>query len=129
MKLRTDARRYEAGSHNLLGLVGLHAALELLLEIGVENIATELLRKRALLVPALRAKGYQTLPADVPAANASGIISFYRDAADMAALGAKLDAANIVASLRKDRGGRQYLRLSPHFYNTDAELQRVLALL
>src|SRR3954469_19063134 len=45
-----DARRYEAGSANLIGLVGLHASLELLLEIGVDVIAAELLRKRALMV-------------------------------------------------------------------------------
>src|SRR5207248_6782846 len=52
MVFRPDARRYEAGTQNLLGLVGLHASLELLLELGIENIAAELLRKRALLVPA-----------------------------------------------------------------------------
>jgi selenocysteine lyase/cysteine desulfurase len=31
--------------------------------------------------------------------------------------------------LRADRAGQNYIRFSPHFYNTDAELQRVLALL
>src|SRR6185503_9815969 len=48
-----DARRYEAGSANLLGMVGLHAALELLLELGIDSIAAELLRKRSWLVPVL----------------------------------------------------------------------------
>lgn len=129
MVLRTDARRYEAGTQNLLGYVGLNAAMELLLEIGIDAIAAELLRKRALLVPALQAKGYTVLHADVPPANASGIVTFYRDGTDMAALGAKLDAANIVASLRADRTGRKYIRFSPHFYNTDPELHRVLELL
>src|SRR3989449_2678831 len=119
---RPDARRYEAGTQNLLGLVGLHAAMELLLEMGIDNIAAELLRKRALLVPALKNKGYTVLHADVPPANASGIITFYREGAGMAALCEKLEAANINASLRADRSGRQHLRLSPHFYNTDAEL-------
>ena len=126
---RPDARRYEAGTQNLLGLVGLNAAMELLLEIGIDNIAAELLRKRALLVPALKNKGYTVLHADVPPANASGIITFYREGAGMAALYEKLEAANIIASLRADRSGRQHLRLSPHFYNTDAELQRVVQLL
>jgi selenocysteine lyase/cysteine desulfurase len=28
-----------------------------------------------------------------------------------------------------DRKGQRYIRLSPHFYNTDAELHRVLELL
>ena len=126
---RPGARRYEAGTQNLLGLVGLHAAMELLLEMGIDNIAAELLRKRALLVPALKNKGYTVLHADVPPANASGIITFYREGAGMAALCEKLEAANIIASLRADRSGRQHLRLSPHFYNTDAELQRVVQLL
>src|SRR5580658_97035 len=33
-----DARRYEAGSANLAGLAGLTAAMELILEVGVDNI-------------------------------------------------------------------------------------------
>ena len=53
LEFREDARRYEAGSANLLGVVGLRASLELILEIGVGNIAVELLRKRAILVPAI----------------------------------------------------------------------------
>ena len=124
--LRRGAVRYEAGTHNLLGLVGLVAAMRLLLEVGIENIARELLRKRAWLVPALQAKGYAVLHADAPPANAGAIISFHQPGKDLAPLHQKLLAANIVTSLRADRAGRQYLRLSPHFYNTDAELQRVL---
>jgi cysteine desulfurase/selenocysteine lyase len=126
MVFRSDARRYEAGTHNLLGLVGLNAALELLLEIGMENISAELLRKRELLIPALQAKGYQVLQADAPPANASGIVTFHRAGVDLAALHQRWEDANIIASLRTDRSGRQYIRLSPHFYNTDAELERAL---
>jgi selenocysteine lyase/cysteine desulfurase len=58
IEFRSDATKFEAGTHNLLGIVGLIAAMELALEIGVDNIAAELLRKRALLVPALQAKGF-----------------------------------------------------------------------
>src|SRR6266478_340318 len=52
---RSGAHKYEAGTHNLLGLVGLLAGIELILEVGVEEIAAELLRKWAWLVPALQA--------------------------------------------------------------------------
>jgi selenocysteine lyase/cysteine desulfurase len=121
-----DARRYEAGTANLAGLAGLAAAMELLLEVGVENIAEELLRKRALLLPALREKGFAVLHAEAPKANASGILSFCRAEADMAELHRKLMAAGVHASLRGDRGGQQYVRVSPHFYNSDAELERLL---
>src|SRR5471032_3382788 len=126
---RSGAVKFEAGTQNLVGLVGLIAAMELALEIGVENIAAELLRKRALLVPALQAKGFTVLNADAKPENASGIVSFFQPGKDLAALNKKLSDAGIVASLRTDRKGQNYLRLSPHFYNTDAELQRVLELL
>jgi len=124
-----DSRRYEAGTANLAGLAGLHAAMEFLLEVGVENIANELLRKRNWIVSALQAKGYTVLHADASPAHASSIISFYRPEANLSALHEKLAAASIVTSLRADRSGQKYIRLSPHFYNTDAELHRVLELL
>lgn len=126
---RSGAKKYEVGTQNLLGLVGLNASMKLLLELGIDNIAAELLRKRAWLVPALQAKGYVVLNADAPAANSTGIVTFSKPDSDMAALHQKLLDKNIVTSLRVDRKGQRYLRLSPHFYNTDAELQQVLALL
>jgi selenocysteine lyase/cysteine desulfurase len=121
-----DARRYEAGTANLAGLAGLTAAMELLLEVGVENIATELLRKRALLVRELREKGLTVLHSDAPEANASAIVSFYRPGLDMGEAHRKLMAAGVHTSLRVDRTGQKYIRVSPHFYNTDAELYRLL---
>jgi cysteine desulfurase / selenocysteine lyase len=126
--LRSGAARYEAGTHNLLGLVGLVTAMDMILEFGVENIASELLRKRAWLVPALQSKGYEVLHADAPPQNSSGITSFFRRDADLASLHQKLLDANVITSLRTDRKGQKYIRLSPHFYNTDQELQRVLEL-
>jgi cysteine desulfurase / selenocysteine lyase len=126
LNYRTDARRYEAGTANLSGLAGLGAALDLLLEIGIENIAAELLRKRAWIVPALKEKGYEVLQSEAPSQNQGGMISFYKPNADLTALHANLLSQNIVTSLRCDRAGQKYLRLSPHFYNTDAELNRVI---
>ncbi len=126
---RNDSRKYEAGTHNLLGVVGLMAAMKMLLEVGVDNIARELRRKRAWLVPALQAKGFTVLNADATPDLGGGITSFLEPGKDMAALQGKLTAANIFTSLRTDRAGQKYIRLSPHFYNTDAELQRVVELL
>jgi cysteine desulfurase/selenocysteine lyase len=127
--MRSGAARYEAGTHNLLGLVGLVTAMEMLLEIGIENIARELLRKRAWLVTALEAKSCKVLHADAPPENSSGITSFHQPERDPAALHQKLLDAQIITSLRTDRKGQKYIRLSPHFYNTDAELQRLIELI
>jgi cysteine desulfurase/selenocysteine lyase len=126
---RYGAVKYEAGTQNLIGLVGLIAAMELVLEIGVENIAAELLRKRAWFVPALQAKGFAVLNAETKTENASGILSFYQKEKDLAALNQKLADAGIVASLRTNRAGQNFIRFSPHFYNTDVELRRALDLM
>lgn len=126
---RSGPKKFEAGTQYLLGLVGLNQAMEFILEVGVDRIAHELLRKRNWLVPALQAKGYTVLHAEAPAENASGIVTFFKPGVDLSDLHEKLLAANVVTSLRVDRAGQRYIRLSPHFYNADAELQRVMALL
>ena len=126
---RNGAQKYEAGTHNLLGLVGLVAALELILELGMDNIASDLLRKRSFLLARLQAKGCSVLQPDAPAANASAILSFHRPGSDLTVLHQKLLDAGIITSLRADRAGQKYIRLSPHFYNTDAEFERLFEML
>jgi selenocysteine lyase/cysteine desulfurase len=123
---RAGAQKYEAGTHNLLGIVGLVAAMELILEVGVENISRELLRKRTWLSSALQTRGYSVVNPETTPQTGSSIISFFKPGADLAALHQKLLDANIVTSLRADRSNQKYIRLSPHFYNTDAELQKVM---
>jgi selenocysteine lyase/cysteine desulfurase len=126
---RNGAVKYEAGTQNLLGLVGLITALELALELGVDNIAAELLRRRVWLVPALQTKGFTVLnPAPEPE-NAGGILSFYHPEKNAADLHKKLSDGGVITSLRADRTGRRYIRFSPHYYNTDAELRRAVELL
>ena len=129
IEFRSGAAKFEAGTHNLVGLLGLIAAMELALEIGVDNIAAELLRKRAWLVPALQAKGYTVLNAEPKPENASGITAFFQPGKDLAPLHQKLADAGVIASLRTDRKRQNYIRVSPHFYNTDVELQRVVELI
>jgi cysteine desulfurase / selenocysteine lyase len=126
---RSGAAKFEAGTHSLVGLAGLIAAGQIALSVGVENIAAELLRKRSWFVPALKEKGFTVLN-DAPKPElAGGITACFAPGKNMAELHQKLTAAGVVASLRKDRKGQEYLRFTPHFYNTDDELQRALAVL
>jgi selenocysteine lyase/cysteine desulfurase len=129
IEFRSDARKFEAGTQNLIGVAGLVAAMELVLELEVENIASELHRKRAWLVPELQNRGFIVVNPETNTVNSGSIISFFHPVKDIPALHKKLADAGIVASLRIDRAGKNYLRLSPHFYNTDDELRRVLELL
>ena len=104
--------------------------MEMLLELGVDNIAAELSRKRAWLVPALQAKGYAVLNrlSQTRVRRRHHHRSSVRTQ-DLRPIHQRLADAGVMASLRTDRQGKNYLRLSPHFYNTDAELHRVVDLL
>jgi len=122
------AARYEPGALNTVGIYGMRAALELLAECGIEAVAARILRLRAHLVEGLRPLGFELYgPAEGP--NASGITSFTHPHASMAGLFRQLESAGIIASLRHNRAGQELLRLSPHFYNTEAELDRALEVL
>ncbi len=129
IEFRNDARKFEAGTHNLLGLTGLIAAMELALEIGVENIAAELARKRAWFASAVLAKNFSVLNPKLEPANVGSITSIFQPDKDLTPLHKKLSDAGVVTSLRTDRKGQHYLRFSPHFYNTDEELQRAVDLI
>ncbi|MBL9175839.1 MAG: aminotransferase class V-fold PLP-dependent enzyme [Verrucomicrobiales bacterium] len=126
IKFRPDARRYEAGSQNLLSLAGLRASFALLEELGVDSIAADLTRKRIWLCEALQARGCQVLLPDLPPANTGGITTFSSPREESVSLHARIQAAGIVTSLRTQRGGRQWIRVSPHFYNTQEELERLV---
>jgi selenocysteine lyase/cysteine desulfurase len=129
LTFRNGAKRYEAGTHNLLGIVGMNAALQILLEVGVENIAADLLRKRALLVTGLQDRDWEVLHAEAGNDQSSGIVSFRKDESDLVQLHSRLLKDGVVTTLRADRQGRRFIRLSPHFYNSDDELNRFLSLL
>ena len=127
--LKKDARRYEAGTHNLPGLAGFKAALEMLLEVGVESIAAELARKMAWLAPELQSRGFTVLQAAPPPENTGGVVSFFKPGDDMSRWYRKLRAAGVTPSLRHVPGDHAVVRFSPHFYNTDEELRRALSVL
>ena len=101
---------------------GLHAAIELLLEIGIPHIERRVLDLTGRLIEGLRAKGYR-LVTPTGESERSGIVVFLSDQYSSAELCALLKRENVIAA---DRGG---VRLSPHFYNTVAEIDRVLNLL
>jgi selenocysteine lyase/cysteine desulfurase len=54
-------------------------------------------------------------------------VSFLREGEDMQRVQRALDAKQIVTSLRHDPRGRACIRVAPHFYNTQAELERLLS--
>ena len=122
------AQRYEPGALNIGGIYGMKAAIDLLMGIGVEAIAARILELKKHLAGRLQSMDFEIIP-PVEGANASGITTFRHPRAGIGKLFRLLEENNVVASLRYDRTGTEYIRLSPHFYNTVAEVDRVAEVL
>jgi selenocysteine lyase/cysteine desulfurase len=122
------AQRYEPGVLNVAGIYGMRAALDLIAAAGIDRVQARILSLKSAVTQPLLAAGFEFLgPIDGPAA--SGITTFRHPACDAATLFQALEQSNVVASLRFDRAGLQYIRLSPHFYNTLDEIARVVEIL
>ena len=121
LEFRDDARRFDGGSYNLAGIWGLGASIEWLMEIGIDKIWERVRLLTDRLAEGVRLKGYRVVSPREPR-EASGIVSF---------VSATHDHARIVSHLRQEyrtviaaREGR--LRASPHFYNTEAEIDQLV---
>jgi cysteine desulfurase / selenocysteine lyase len=123
------AQRYEPGVLNIAGILGMRAALEFFHTQGAETVAARLLELKAHFVPRLQELGFHILGPGVGSPAASSITTFRHERASSAELFAALEKAKIIASLRHDREGRDYLRFSPHCYNTEAELDAAINVL
>jgi selenocysteine lyase/cysteine desulfurase len=123
MTLRADAGRYECGTLNTVGCYGQRAAIEFLLEIGIENIAPAVLGLADQLERGVRAKGYE-LMAERSGETGSGILSFRHPSIDCRTLVSDLRRNKITAAPRQG-----WVRASPHFYIAPEEIEQVLRVL
>ncbi|MCC7144912.1 MAG: aminotransferase class V-fold PLP-dependent enzyme [Phycisphaeraceae bacterium] len=125
-ELRPDAERFEPGTLNIPGLLGLAASVDLLLELGIAQVWAKLESLTDRLGTGLAAKGYTVFSPRAKAAEKSGIVSFSPPAGSppLPAIVAALENEKIVVVTRAGR-----LRASPHFYNTFAQIDRLLSAL
>jgi len=119
------ARRYEPGVLNIAGMYGMAASLDMLLGFGIDRVQAAILDVRDHLETSLRELGFEFLSPNADNPLRSGIVTARHPRIPAPTLFAALESANIVASLRSTRNGDQWLRFSPHFYNTRAEIDRV----
>ncbi|MEX2578474.1 MAG: aminotransferase class V-fold PLP-dependent enzyme [Verrucomicrobiales bacterium] len=121
------ARRYEPGVLNAPGLLGMRASMDMLTGIGIENVAARLRHLGGVVRAGLDDLGFD-LVGPRGGKEASGIVTFTdrRDPDRVGVLYRRLSEAGVVSSFRHDRKGVPYIRFSPHFYNTRAEIEQVL---
>lgn len=122
-QIAPDARRFECGSPNMLGIHALHASLGLLLTVGMAQVWAEIQVRTQYLLDGLQAKTDVQVLSDLRPERRSGIITFRLKTGDTDALFQRLVAANVLCA---PRGGG--IRLSPHFYTPLAQLDKTLEL-
>jgi len=116
-QVAASARRFECGSPNMLGIHALSASIELLAEVGMEEVAARVLANSAYLMEALGdLPDIEILTPQQPGRYA-GIVTFRHKHVDSAQLHRNLLARNVICA---QRGGG--VRFSAHFYVTRAQL-------
>jgi selenocysteine lyase/cysteine desulfurase len=128
LNLRKAAARYEGGSQNNAGLLALGASLELLGELGVENVAASILDITERACERLAKIGAQIVTDrrldHRNGEQRSGIVAFEMPGMDPMALKKHAMAQNVVFGCRAGR-----LRISPHAYNNEEDLDRLVSAL
>ncbi len=114
-QLKDNALRFEEGSFNTMGIYALGAAVDLLLEVGVDNIQDRIYQLGDLIISEAEKRGF-SLKTPKDRKERGGIISFSGDF-DPKQIAEKLLEKKIVVNYR---GGA--LRVAPHFYNTEDEI-------
>jgi len=119
MRWREDGFRFLHGTPNVPALYTARAGLEIVLEVGVERIREKSMRQTARLLDLAGAAGFAvTAPAD-PAAR-GGTVAI--DCDHGYEVSRELIARDVLVDYRPQAG----VRVSPHFYTEDAEIDRVV---
>jgi selenocysteine lyase/cysteine desulfurase len=122
-EFKREAEKYEGGMLTFAVLYAMAAALELFHSVGTkaieERVADLVGKTRAVL----RAAG-ASLPADRDPHYDSPIIAARFEGRDPSAIARRLEERNLLVAARHG-----YLRVSPHFYNNEADVERLGALL
>jgi cysteine desulfurase / selenocysteine lyase len=114
--LPNGAERYEGGMLNFPSLYGAAESIRMMLELGPDQIEWRVLELAGLAAEILRKSG-----ATIVNENTNIVAANWPDR-DASALAKKLQEQRIIVAARHGN-----LRVSPHFYNNEADLERLRA--
>jgi selenocysteine lyase/cysteine desulfurase len=118
-----DARRFEVATIPYQDMAGMVSSLEFLAEVGLDVVSEKIHTLAGRLVSGIANISTLNLITPFDPARRAGIVCFKVD--DVDAVSKRLDEGGVSHSVRA--GG--VLRVAPHIYNTEQEIDRVLALL
>lgn len=119
----SGARRFEGGTANAAGILALGASLDLLLSFGIDTIWSRLYEITAQVRDLLDSAGY-TVRSSADPGRGSGIVSCEVTDDERRRIQANAHASGVILNFREG-----LMRLSPHAYTNDADLERLRSLL
>jgi len=126
--MEEGGRRYEPGSLNLPGIEGMRASLELLQELGPDEVSAHALALARRVREGASEKGF-TIYGEQKKNENRVITSLREPSGGWDKTKRRMDEERIRLSWRKEHGGETLLRVSPHASNTAREIDHFLEVL
>jgi selenocysteine lyase/cysteine desulfurase len=120
LDLKTDASRYEGGSHCLAAIAGFAKSLGLIVDVGPEKMSQRLLDVTDRLCERLARAGL-TVASCREGERRSGIVAFDVPGRNPLELKKECKARGVIVNARAGR-----MRASPHVYCNEADLDRLI---
>jgi selenocysteine lyase/cysteine desulfurase len=117
-KMPEAAEKYEGGMLNFPSLYGAAESIKMMLEIGLDRVEQRVLELAALAEDILRRSGASIVN------ERTNVVAAHWPDRDASALAKRLQQQRIIVAARHGN-----LRVSPHFYNTEADLELLRAAL
>ena len=120
----SDARRFECGSPNMLGIHALSASLEVLLELGMPKVEQAISERINLFKDFFGSNSNYTIHSPMQSSRCAGIINFSHNRIDSKILFEQLLQQQVFCALRGAG-----IRLSPHFYTPLEKIERAITII
>ena len=122
LTLKKTADCFQGGTLNSIGIYALNASLKIFKEFGFDEIEKSVIRNSVYLMEKLQEIGIKPVLAECESKNIAGIVSFNHAGGNK--IYEALSQMNVHCALREGK-----FRLSPHFYNTAEETDKIVELL
>jgi len=122
--IAANARRFECGSPNMLGIHALSASISLLADIGITIIERNILNNTKYLIDNIKNNDQLILITPEQESRYAGIVTFKIQDGDHPKIHRKLLENNVICAYRA--GG---IRFSPHFYTPRSVINKSLEIL
>ncbi|HET6516597.1 MAG TPA: aminotransferase class V-fold PLP-dependent enzyme [Nitrosopumilaceae archaeon] len=117
--------KFQTGFRNYVGMVGLEASVQYLMKFGIQNIRNKVIKLADQLRDELSKISGVTLYGPNESEKRTSIVSFNINDQDPQKIVEKLEKQKIVLAVREIED-KKLVRASPHFFNTEYEIQKVV---